>query len=69
MGFVCILLYVLLLLKNYYYNRGYISIFRFAGILFLIDYFFSRKRGYRECLGFVCMLYELDYFLVLMGVI
>ena len=27
------------------------------------------KGGYRECLGFVCMLFSCDYFLVWMGLI
>ena len=45
------LLWVLLLLKNYYYKKGNKSIFRFVGILFQCDYLGILVK----ILEFVCM--------------
>ena len=52
----------IVIFKNYYYKRGYISIFRFVSMLFNVIIFFNMKRGYRECLGFTCMLFNVIIF-------
>ena len=56
----------MLLLKNFCYKKCYVSIFKFANILFNVIFFFSINKDYRECLGFMCMLFNVIVFLVWM---
>ena len=57
----------MLLLKNYYLKKCYVSIFKFVNVLFNVIIVFSINKDYRECSGFMSMLFNVIVFLVWMG--
>ena len=62
LGFVYMLFISIVIFKNYYYKRGYMSILGFVNILFFNIIFFSINEGYRERLGFMFMLFNVIIF-------